>query len=149
MSQTVDEILDFAIEREQSAHDFYMELASRMDRQSMKDVFIQYAKEELGHRRRLEGVKAGKKASLGKDGVLDLKLADYILPADPGPTMDYEEALVLAMQREAKAHALYVDLAGQASDEGLKQLFLRLASEEAKHRERFELEYDEVALVQN
>ena len=42
---TVDEILDFAIEREQEAVDFYSDLAEKVKTAAMKDVFQQFAKE--------------------------------------------------------------------------------------------------------
>ncbi len=47
---SVDEILDFAIEKEQDAADFYTNLGDKMAREHMKKVFHGFAKEEMGHK---------------------------------------------------------------------------------------------------
>ena len=63
--------------------------------------------------------------------------------------MDYQEALVLAMSQEKAAFKLYSKLAERSPNEQFKSLFLSLAQEEAKHKLRFELEYDEFVLRDN
>ena len=144
-----DDVLDFAIENEQSAIEFYTELAEQTTKPQLKKVFAEYAKEEMGHKSRLESVKAGKKFSPAAKKVLDLKLGDYLVDIEPTPDMDFQSALVVAMKREKAAFRLYTDLAGQIDDEELRDLFLRLAQEEAKHKLRFEIEYDEQVLTEN
>ena len=145
----VDEILDFAIQREQEAHDFYMDLAKKMDRPGMKEVFTQFAGEELGHRKKLEAVKQGKRLMSAKEKVQDLKIAEYLVSVDPDEDLDYQKALILAMKREKASYKLYTDLAATVEDQELKQIFLGLAQEEAKHKLRFEVEYDDVILAEN
>ena len=62
--------------------------------------------------------------------------------------MSFQDALVLAMKREKKAFKLYHDLSEIAPND-LKDTFLALAQEEAKHKLRIELEYDNVILTEN
>jgi len=145
----VDEILDFAIQREQEAHDFYIDLAKKMDRPGMKEVFTQFAGEELGHRKKLEAVKQGKRLMSAKEKVQDLKIAEYLVSVEPDEDLDYQKALILAMKREKASYKLYSDLAASIEDQELKQIFLGLAQEEAKHKLRFEVEYDDVILAEN
>jgi len=142
----LNEILDFAIEREQEAVDFYTDLAGRMGSRAMRDVFAQFAQEERGHKAKLQAVKAGKRVLIAARPVADLKLADYLVAEEPGPDMDYREALLLAMKREKAAYRLYADLAAETPDAELRETFLALAQEEAKHKLRFEIEYDEQIL---
>jgi rubrerythrin len=142
----LNEILDFAIEREQEAVDFYTDLAGRMGSRAMKDVFAQFAQEERGHKAKLQAVQAGKRVLIAARPVADLKLADYLVAEAPGPDMDYRGALLLAMQREKAAFRLYSDLAADVPDAELREIFLALAQEEAKHKLRFEIEYDEQIL---
>ena len=54
-----------------------------------------------------------------------------------------------ALPTEKVAFRLYLDLADQVENEDQKALFLSLAQEEAKHKLRFEIEYDDVVLNQN
>ena len=140
---TVEEILDFAIAGETEAHDFYMALAQRMERAEIRKVFEEFAIEELGHKIKLEAVKAGELAITGEDEPPGLSIAEYVVDVEPQPDMSYAEALVLAMKKEKAAYRLYVDLAAVGMTEELTDMFLALAAEEAKHKLRFELEYDE------
>ena len=62
----------------------------------------------------------------------------------PDPDMSYRDALIVAMKKEKAAFRLYSDLAASAPDEALKKTFLGLAQEEAKHKLRFEVEFDDL-----
>ena len=146
--RSVDGILDFAIGREQEAHDFYNGLAKKAKQPAMKETFLQFAAEELGHKKKLEGIKAGK-TLLPVKKVMDLKIGDYLVDVEPEGDLDYQHALILAMKREKAAFRLYTDLAGLVDDNQLKITFLSLAQEEAKHKLRFEVEYDDNILAQN
>jgi rubrerythrin len=147
---SVDAALDFAIENEQGASDFYTDLASKMDKPQISQVFEGFAAEERGHKAKLEAVKAGnKKAKLSKAKVLDLKIGDYLVEEKPSASMDYQSALILAMKQEKAAFRLYTDLAASTEDAEVRDLFLGLAQEEAKHKLRFEIDYDEQMLREN
>jgi rubrerythrin len=146
---SVDAVLDFAIENEQGAADFYTELASKMEKPHMREVFEGFAAEEKGHKAKLESVKAGKRTKLSKAKVLDLKMAEYLVEEKPSASMDFQSALILAMKQEKAAFRLYSDLAASANDAEMRDLFLGLAQEEAKHKLRFEVEYDDGFLKEN
>jgi rubrerythrin len=146
---SVDAVLDFAIKNEQDASDFYTELAAKMEKPYMKQAFEGFAAEERGHKAKLESVKSGKIAKLSKDKVLDLKIGDYLVEQKPSANMDYQSALILAMKQEKAAFRLYTDLAASTDDAGTRDLFLSLAQEEAKHKLRFEVEYDDDFLRDN
>lgn len=146
---TVDDILDFAIKNEEEAAAFYTGLAQKMDQPVMAKLFEDFAKEEKGHKAKLEGIKKGKTLEPSKDKILDLKLADYLVEEEPKADMDYQTALILAMKKEKSAFRLYNDLATQTDDDNAKNAFLALAQEEAKHKLRFELEYDNQVYKEN
>jgi rubrerythrin len=146
---SVDAVLDFAIKNEQGASDFYTDLASKMEKPQMKKIFQGFAAEERGHKAKLEAVKGGEKGKLSKAKVLDLKIGDYLVEQKPSASMDYQSALILAMKQEKAAFRLYSDLAASTDDGGIRELFLGLAQEEAKHKLRFEIEYDEDFLRDN
>jgi len=142
---SVEDILDFAIARELESNDFYMKLAERMDNPTMRKVFEDFAKEELGHKAKLEAIKQTGSA-IQPESVTSLGIADYVVDVAPKPDMSYADALTLAMKKEKAAYRLYLDLAMAAEDEELTDTFLSLAQEEAKHKLRFEIEYDDVVL---
>ena len=146
--ESVDDILEFAIAGEAAANQFYMELAGKMENPEMAKIFEDFAKEELGHKAKLEAVKQDKTLEPTEE-VANLKIADYLVDVEPQPDMDYRGALVLAMKKEKAAYRLYLDLAAVAEAEELTNIFLYIAQEEAKHKLRFEIEYDEVVLKEN
>lgn len=144
MLDTFGEILDFAIGEEQAAADFYRLLAAKMERPEMRKVFEEFARDEEGHKAKLLQVKEGKDPFAPRGKVLDLKIAEQLKKVDPfSAEMDYQQALVVAMKKEKAAFLLYTHLAEAAKDEKLRGVFQALAQEEAKHKLRFEIEYDE------
>jgi rubrerythrin len=145
---SVDELLSFAIEKEEEANKFYMDLAGKMDRPAMRQVFQDFAGEELKHKEKLLEVKEGKLLVSAQSKVVDLKIGDYLVVVPPGPDMDYQEALILAMKKEKASFKLYTDLAATTEDNNLQSLLLGLAQEEAKHKLRLEMEYDENFLTE-
>ena len=146
---SVDEILDFAIGEEQKASDFYNDLAARVDKLNIREIFENFAKEELGHKAKLTAAKEGKTLKQSEKKILDLKIGDHLEQVELTPNIDFQDALILAMKAEKNAFRLYSSLAEQADEPGIKQTLLLLAQEEAKHKLRFELEYDDLVYTEN
>lgn len=146
---SVDEVLDFAIGKEQEAHDLYQDLATKASTPAMAKAFKEFAQEELGHRAKLERVKAGGQLNPAEGKIQDLKVVDYLTEVEPQPNMSYQDALILAMQAEKSAYRLYTNLGAQTNNPQLQELFQGLAQEEAKHKLRFEVEYDQHVLQDN
>jgi rubrerythrin len=146
---TIKSILNFAIEQEQEAVDFYNVLAEKSSSKDMAQVFLQFAKEEIGHKARLTRIRDEQVFDWKDTSVADLKLADYMTKVEASPNMDYQDALVLAMNKEKNAYNLYLKLSERAPNEELKAVFLSLAREESKHKLRFEKEYDDFVLREN
>ncbi len=147
--QSVNELLDFAISEEEASASFYKSLAMKMDRPWMRDVFNQFALEEEGHKTKLLKIKSGDLSVPPAQKVMDLKIGEYLVDTKPSAEMDYQQALILAMKKEKAAFRLYSDLASIADDQTFKNILLSLAQEEAKHKLRFEVEYDEMILKEN
>ena len=146
---SVDKILDFAIRQEEKAAQFYTELAEKMPHKHMKEALLAFAEEEKGHKAKLLQVKEGKQMLAAEQRVLDLKIGDHLVEIDLSADLDYQHALILAMKAEKAAFKLYSDLASATDDPTLKATLLGLAQEEAKHKLRFEVEYDDEILKEN
>lgn len=147
---TMEEVLDSAIAREEKAHAFYTELAEVMEDRAIKQAFLDFAAEELEHKAKLEAVKKG------EFGLVDmtmpiprLAIAESLKDVSPTGKMDYTAALALAMKREKAAYMQYLRLSAEAKSKPLAELFLALAQQEANHKLRFEIEYDDVVLKEN
>ncbi len=139
-----DEILDFAIGEEEGAVKFYTELAEKAKHSSMKRDFLLFANEERAHKAKLISVKEGKKFQPTQEKILDLKIAEYTVDLSTDNVESYEDALVVAMKKEKAAYKLYTKLGEMVESEDARNLFLALAQEEAKHKLRFEIAYDDM-----
>jgi len=146
--RTWDDVLSFAIAEEVAAAHFYTELAQRIAHPALRETLLGFAAEERGHQAKLEGVGRGERLFI-QTAVASLGIADYVVETAPSPTMLLPDALRLAMQKERAAYQLYSTLAAQSADDRVRELFLGLAGEEAKHKLRFELEYDDQCRGEN
>lgn len=139
---SVDDILDFAIEREIESYNFYIKLSEKSSSSSVKKLFKGFAEEEEGHRKKIEAAKSGKMLSLSKKEITNLKVTDYLVDSEASDNMSYQDALILAAKKEKAAFLLYTHLAESVDDGEMITFFEILAQEEAKHKLRFEIEYD-------
>ena len=147
--KSTEEILDFAIGEEQSAADFYTNLADQVKSPSIRKMFMEFSEEELQHKNKLENIKMGSLEYLPTAAVVDLGLGEILVDVAPTSGMDYQDALILAMKKEKAAYQMYTRLAGVASDPIVRDLLIGLANQEANHKLRFEIEYDEHVLTED
>ena len=147
--KSLNDILEYAIGQEEAAATFYEELAERVGRPQVRQLLLEFAQEEQGHKAKLLEVRQGRLTLSGEDRAGDLKVGDYLVEVEPDSALDYQQALIVAMKREKAAFKLYIDLAAAVEAQELRDTFLALAAEEAKHKLRFELEYDESILTGN
>ena len=143
---TIEDILDYAIANEEKAAKLYYELAESVERPGMKEAFLHFAKEEEGHKARLLMIKQGEIPAVIEEKVANLGITETMDEPATAPNMTYQEALLFAMKAEKAAFVLYTKLAEATSDAGLQRVFRGLAQEEAKHKLRFEIEYDDHVL---
>lgn len=147
--ESTKEILDFAIGEEQSAADFYARLAEQVSNPSIRKMFMEFSDEELQHRSKLENIRMGSLEYLPQEEVVSLGLEEVLVDVAPTDGMDYQDALILAMKKEKAAYQMYTRLASAASDPQVREVLKGLASQEANHRLRFEIEYDEHVLTED
>jgi rubrerythrin len=124
-------------------------MAQTAEKHGMKDIFMDFSHEEERHRDKLLEVKKGEQELQANAEVVDLKISDYLVEVEADRNISYQDALIVAMKRERAAFQLYSDLAEKVHEDHLREVFLGLAKEEAKHKLFFESEYDERILGDN
>ncbi len=106
-----------SLSREAETSELYTDRAAMMGNAAMKQAFRDFAREELGHKAKLEAVRRGEYAfGTGGREVKDLGLGDYLVESEPTSDMTCAEALVMAMKEEGEAHHGYMDLSGAIVD---------------------------------
>ena len=140
------EIIQFAIDKEIEAFNFYTGASQNAKYSGGKELFLSLAKEEEGHRKLLENLNMEKVSQKRIEKVPDLHISDYMVEVEMKPSLSYADTLRIAMKREEKSLKLYNDMKDSNTDEDLKKLFTLLANEEDKHKLKLEKIYDEEIL---
>ena len=143
--KSVDEILEFAIDREKEAVQFYESLAQEAPSEALKQTFIDFSKEEEKHAALISDI-SGNKAKIDSyefEKIPDLKISNYMVETTYEKGMAMPDVLKLAMKREEKAVKLYTLLGEQTDDADAKKLFQLLVQEESKHKLGLESMYDD------
>jgi len=146
---SIDEALDFAITKEKEAFSFYKDWSGKVDSEEISKVLDEFSSEELKHKRILERAKEGEFAKVEPDNIPDLKLADHFVRPIPSGSMDFEEAMRIAIAREGESIKLYEHLAGIQKTQTLKDVFRSLKAEEKKHKLKLESIYDDTFMKED
>jgi rubrerythrin len=137
------EIIDFAIQKEQEAIDFYEEISHTASIAAHKQMLRDFAGEEAKHKKMLEDFDPQAIRNYRLQWIKDIKRSNYLVTIDYEKGMAYRDILMLAMKREEKALALYNELQKEVADPDAVKLFKILCQEEAKHKLTLETLYDE------
>ena len=147
---SVNEVLTFAIRKEADAAAFYRMAAERSN-PGVKKAFEELAREEDGHKKKLEAldlkklerVKMKPAEGTSQGPAEGLGIAEMFSDVPYSSDMSYAELLRMAIKNEVASHTLYTSAAGAVSDPGVKKVLLAFAKEESKHKTRLEKIYDE------
>jgi rubrerythrin len=142
---SLDEILRFAIRKEADAAAFYRMAADRSN-PGVKKTFEELAKEEDGHKKKLEGFDLMKIEEMEIKEVKGLGLSEMMEDVPFSSDMNYADLLRMAIKNEEKSQHLYTSTAQLVKETNLKKLLLILAQEESTHKERLEKIYDKEVL---
>ena len=139
-----EEMIEFAIEKEIGAFNFYTKASQVAKYSGARELFVDFSKEEEKHRKLLEDITAEKIAELKVEkAVPDLKISDYMVDVEFNPDLSYADILRMAMKMEERSLKLYTDLKETAPGQEIHKLFDFLAQQEAKHKYAIEKKYDE------
>ncbi len=140
-------IIDFAIEKEKEAAEFYETASLEESMSGKKEMLQEFATEERKHEKllekfKVEGIDEGIRDYQLK-WIADIKRGDYVDDLVYQPGMAYNEMLMLAIKREEKALKLYNELLSNTDEPDAQKLFKVLCQEEAKHKLALETMYDD------
>ncbi len=140
---SIDEILELAVAREEEAYLLYKDLAKRTKDPTMRVIFEKFADEELENKEKLELeiMKSGKAVKTAEIAA-NFKIEDYIENTGSVPDMNYEQLLLMAIAKEKRSVRFYIELAALVEDKEAREVLVSLAEEEAGHGARFQIEYD-------
>ncbi len=142
---SLDEILRSAIRKEADAAAFYRMAADRAN-PGVKKMFEELAKEEEGHKKKLEGFGLKKIDKMKLKETKGLGMSEMMEDVPYNSDMSYADLLRMAIKNEEKSQQLYTSTAEMVTEAKLKKLLLILAQEESTHKEKLEKIYDKEVL---
>jgi rubrerythrin len=150
MDKQLLEIIDLAIQREEEAYDFYMDIFNKLEDPSIKDTLEFIAKEELKHKAFLVNYRKGDYGpdALRMTDVVEYKISEYLEEPEITKETKREDVYLIASHRESRSNQFYTELANMHSDSNLKEMLLKMANEELKHKEKMEYLYANTAFPQ-
>ena len=150
---SVQAVLDRAIEEERESSALYTTLAKAVKNAAVRARLQELADMERGHKTRLEEVKAGNvRWAIRRskaEPVTDLRLTDHLEAKSLDANADYQDVLLSAARREKTAHDFYQAMVEMVDDPLVKDVFEMLAAEELRHKYTLEKIYEEVVYQAN
>ncbi len=147
---TLEILIEKAIQREVESFEFYNGLYDMVDDKVAKDALKFLAGEEKKHKEFLIAYKAGKYKtdSLKMTDVVDYKIAQHLDKPDIQKNMETKDVYLVAAHRELNSYNFYKELAAVQPSGEVKEMLLRMANEEMKHKEKVEYLYSNTAFPQ-
>ncbi len=148
--KTFSDIIDLAIKREEEAYAFYIDLYDKFDEKSVKDTLKWLADEEKKHKAFLIKYRTGqlKSDAMKPSDTIDYSIADSLQDPDIQAGMKNEHVYLIAANRELKSYKFYTDLAMLHPEGSTKDILLKMANEELRHKEKMEYLYTNTAFPQ-
>ncbi len=150
MGNTLSAVLSIAIDKEQEAYDFYMDLANLVEDKEAKGTLKYIAQEEIKHKEFLETCQKGQFCAnvLKMDAAIDYKIVEHMEKVDIKKNMKSAEVYLVAANRELNAYNFYKSLADSYPAGEAQDLLLKMANEEKKHKEQMEYLFTNTAYPQ-
>ena len=101
--QSVSDVVDFAIEKEEKAMEFYRKCAERAQNPGIKKFFKEMAIEEQSHRDMLRNLDSLHLDEIKLPKVEDLQISDYLVDVPFNEDLTYQDALTSCHEERRKS----------------------------------------------
>jgi rubrerythrin len=149
-NKTLETILGKAIRNEEEAFRFYMDLYNTVEDKVAKNTLVFLADEERKHRAYLikyrEGVYPENAMTVSEEATAKIK--EFSGKPKIKKASQAKDIFLVAADRELSAYNFYKKLSDIHPSGEVRDLLLRMAQEELKHKEKMEYLYDNTAFPQ-
>jgi len=146
MKDELGSIIEKAIQNEEDANLFYIDLAKKVKDKEAKDALKFMAEEEKKHKVFLISYRDGSfKKSLKMEEPIDYKIAQHVDKPDIAGDMKSKDVYLVAAHRELNSYNFYNALAAAQPAGKVKDMLATMAKEELKHKEKVEYLYSNTA----
>lgn len=149
-NRDVKAVMETAIQKEREAQAFYMDLYNLVEDTIARDALLFLVGEEKKHEEFLRSYLKGAHGdnALKLDKVVDYEIAQYLETPDIKKGMEAKDVYLVAAHRELNSYNFYKNLADVHPDGEVKDLLLKMANQELRHKEKVEYLYSNTAFPQ-
>jgi rubrerythrin len=143
-------LIDTAIKREEDAYAFYMKIHEKIKDPAVRETIEWIAGEEKKHKAFLVKYRNGEfgAGGLRLSDVVYYKIAEYQEEPHVAEEMSSSQVYLVAAHRELRSNQFYSALANEHSAGEAREMLLRMANEELRHKEKMEYLYSNTAFPQ-
>lgn len=145
---TLDDVVKFAVDREDTAYNLYKRAAELSTNISSKKMFEELAQEEAAHKDVFVKIDEDKAESHKLCTLPESSIAKYLADVPFRVDLTYSEILAYALKTEENAYQLYKAAAGMTDDPRLQKVLMNFADVELGHRRKIEAIYEERVLTE-
>ncbi len=145
---TLDDVIKFAVEREDTAYKLYKRAAELSTSISSRKMFEELAAEEATHKDVFSKIDIEKAEHHKLCTLPESSIAKYLADIPFRADLTYSEILAFALKTEENAYQLYKAAAGMTDDEKLQKVLMNFADVELGHRRKIEEIYEERVLTE-
>lgn len=145
---TLDDVIKFAIDREETAYKLYKRAAELSTSIASRKMFEELAAEEATHKDVFSRIDQDKAESHKLCTLPESSIAKYLADITFRADLTYNQILAFALKTEENAYQLYKTAAGMTDDPKLQKVLMNFADVELGHRRRLELLYEEHVLTE-
>jgi rubrerythrin len=131
------DIFEYALQMERDGEAFYRQIAEKAGNTGIKTIVTMLADEEAKHYKAIERIRRSGSGQMPETSILDDAKNVFVQmknePDEFAADQEQVELYQKARQIEEQSQQFYEEKAGQVDRSDQKQLFERLAAEEAKH----------------
>ncbi len=141
-----EDIIKFAIQREEDAFRAYGEMSKVSETPGLKELLLELQAEEKKHKELLQGITSEDIGHLETNKVIDLKISDFLTEEPTTPDMSFQDLLIFAAKKEQQAVELYTGMKAAVNSAELKKMFDFFVEQEKEHKLKLETEYEKHVL---
>ena len=145
---TLEDVITFAIDREDTAYKLYKRAAELSTSIASKKMFEELAQEEATHKDVFIKIDDEKAENHKLCTLPESSIAKYLADVPFRENLTYSEILAFALKTEENAYQLYKAAAGMTDDPKLQKILMNFADVELGHRRKIEMIYEERVLTE-
>ncbi len=145
---TLEQVIKFAVKREEEAYQLYKNAAGMSKSIAAKKMFEEMAAEEAGHKEVFGKMNLEKAEQYKAITIPEMNIGKYLVDVEMKPDMTYQQILTFAMKAEENAYQLYTAAADAAGDPQLEKVLRVFADVEKGHKIKVEGIYEEHVLTE-